>query len=146
MATTDEPDRLGKGKISVTTQKGKQSRRAAAYRKLICPQIKRLPPVQPVLYFLVILFVPLLHLRLRCDAHHVDNIHYANVRIDSSASCAAAPGLLTVIRGDQLVHAVVRLAAPDRLLAVARSLRELIGPVHPVDARIYVVLVACADL
>ena len=43
------------------------------------------------------------------------------------------------------VTAVVRLAALDCLLAVARPLRKLIGPVHPVDARIYVVLVACAD-
>ena len=51
-----------------------------------------------------------------------------------------------MIRRDQLVHAVVRLAALDRLLAVVRPLRELIGPVHPVDTRIYVVLVACSDL
>ena len=99
-----------------------------------------------MLYFLIILFVPLLHLHLRCDAHHVDNIHYANISIDSSGRCAIAPGSLTVIRRDQLVHAVVRLAALDRLLAVVRPLRELIGPVHPVDTRIYVVLVACSDL
>ena len=41
---------------------------------------------------------------------------------------------------------MVRLAAPDRLLADARPLRELIGPVHPADARVNVVLVARADL
>jgi hypothetical protein len=99
-----------------------------------------------VLYFLIILLVPLLHLSLRCDAHHVDNIHYANVSIDSSGRCTAVPGLLTVIRRDQLVRAVVRLAALDRLLAVVRPLRELIGPVHPVDPRIHMMLVACADL
>jgi hypothetical protein len=116
----------------------------AAYRKLIRPHIKRLPPVQHVLCFLLIFFVPLLYLRLRCDAQYVDNIHCASIIIDSSTSSAAGQGSLTVIRGDQLVYAVVRLAASNHLLAVVRPLREFIGPVHPVDTRIYMVFVACA--
>ena len=34
----------------------------------------------------------------------------------------------------------------DYLLAVVRPLRELIGPVHPINARIHVVFVASANL
>lgn len=49
---------------------------------------------------------------------------------------------------DELVDAVVRLAARARhKLAVVLGLhRQLLGPVHPVDARVDVVLVRRADL
>ena len=53
--------------------------------------------------------------------------------------------MLTVIRRDQLVHAVVLLTALNRFSAIVCSLRELVGPVHPIDSCIHVVLVACAD-
>lgn len=54
--------------------------------------------------------------------------------------------MLTVVGRDQLVHAVVWLAAVDYLLAVVRPLWELVRPVHPVDSRVNVVFVAGADL
>ena len=63
--------------------------------------------------------------------------------------CVAAADrgwVLTVVGRDQLVQAVVWLAALDRLPAVVGALRELVGPVHPVDPGIHMVLVARADL
>lgn len=54
--------------------------------------------------------------------------------------------VLTVVGGNQLVQAVVGLAALDRLPAVVCSLRKLVRPVHPVDSRIHVVFVARANL
>lgn len=51
-----------------------------------------------------------------------------------------------MIRSDQLVLAVVGLAALDVLLAVQGVSRQLIWPIHPVDAGVNVVLIAGADL
>jgi hypothetical protein len=51
-----------------------------------------------------------------------------------------------MVGGDQLMHAVIWLAALDYLLAVMRPRRELLRPVHPVDPGIHVVLVARPDL
>lgn len=117
-----------------------------AYRKLVCPNIERLPPVQGILYLLVVFFVPLFHLRLRGDAHDVDDIHCVDVSISGITPWYAPQlSMLTMIRGNQLVHAMVLLAALDCFPPIMGSLRELVGPVHPVDSGIHVVFVARAD-
>lgn len=51
-----------------------------------------------------------------------------------------------MVRSDQLILAVVGLPATDVFLAVESIRRQLVGPVHPVDAGVNVVLVAGADL
>ncbi len=54
--------------------------------------------------------------------------------------------MLTVVRGDQLVGAVVWLAPLNTPLAVGCALRELVRPVHPINAGVDVVLVAGTNL
>ena len=41
---------------------------------------------------------------------------------------------------------MIRLAALDGLLTIVCTMRELVWPVHPVDAGINVMLVACPNL
>ena len=52
----------------------------------------------------------------------------------------------TVVGGDQFLSAVVRLATLNSLLAVEGSGRQLIGPVHPVDAGVNVMLIGSTNL
>jgi hypothetical protein len=52
----------------------------------------------------------------------------------------------TVVGSDQFVDAMVRLATLNLLLAVNGVRREFIGPVHPVDACIDVMLIRSTDL
>jgi hypothetical protein len=52
----------------------------------------------------------------------------------------------TMIRSNQFIVTMVRLAALDSLLAVHRSIRQFIGPVHPINACIDVVLIGSTDL
>ena len=51
-----------------------------------------------------------------------------------------------MVGGDQLVCAMVLLTPLNSLLAIVCAVRELVGPVHPVDAGIDVVLIAGTDL
>lgn len=52
----------------------------------------------------------------------------------------------TMIRSDQLIVAMVRLAALNSLFAVECSIREFVRPVHPINACIDVVLIGSTDL
>jgi hypothetical protein len=52
----------------------------------------------------------------------------------------------TVVGGDQFLSAVVRLATLHSLFAVMGSARQLIGPVHPVDAGVNVMLIGSTNL
>ena len=52
----------------------------------------------------------------------------------------------TMIRSDQLIIAMVRLAALNGLFAVECSIREFVRPVHPINTRIDVVLIRSTDL
>ena len=51
-----------------------------------------------------------------------------------------------MVRSNQLLGAMVRLAPADYFIAVLGSLGQLVGPVHPEYARVHVMLVACTDL
>lgn len=53
---------------------------------------------------------------------------------------------LTVVGRNQLVLPVVWLPTADILLAIQCIARQLVRPVHPVDACVDVMLVACANL
>lgn len=50
-------------------------------------------------------------------------------------------GMLTVVGCDQLMLSVVWLASRNLLLAIQRSEGQLFGPIHPIDAGIYVMFV-----
>lgn len=51
-----------------------------------------------------------------------------------------------MVRRNQLVLTVVRLATLNRPLSIYGAGRELIGPVHPVDTRVDVVLIGRPNL
>lgn len=51
-----------------------------------------------------------------------------------------------MIRSNQLILAMVGLATGDIFLAIERVCRQLIGPVHPVDSGVYMVLIASTYL
>lgn len=52
----------------------------------------------------------------------------------------------TVVGSNQFVSAMVRLAALNSLLAVKGPNRKFVGPVHPIDACINVMLIGSTDL
>lgn len=51
-----------------------------------------------------------------------------------------------MIGRNQLIHAVIWLPALNPPRAILGPSRELVGPVHPANQGIYMVLIACADL
>lgn len=54
--------------------------------------------------------------------------------------------MLTVVGRNQLMLSVVWLASKNLLLAVLRSQRQLFGPIHPIDAGVYVMFVRGSHL
>lgn len=50
-----------------------------------------------------------------------------------------------MIGRNQLVLAVIRLSPTNRSLPLLGALRQLVGPIHPIDTGIDVMLVARAD-
>lgn len=53
---------------------------------------------------------------------------------------------LTVVGRDQFILPMVGLTSLDALLSIDSTLRQLVWPVHPVDAGVDVVLIAGANL
>jgi hypothetical protein len=51
-----------------------------------------------------------------------------------------------MVGGDQLVSTMIRLAALNCFLAVDGTRRQFVGPVHPVNACINMVLIGSANL
>lgn len=51
-----------------------------------------------------------------------------------------------MIRSDQLIVAMIRLAAVNGLFTVECSIREFVRPVHPINTCIDVVLIGSTDL
>lgn len=51
-----------------------------------------------------------------------------------------------MIRCDQLVGSMIPLSPLNKLFPVLRTSWQFVRPIHPVDARIHVVLVARSDL
>lgn len=51
-----------------------------------------------------------------------------------------------MVGGDQFISAVIRLTALNRLLAINGTGRKLVGPVHPVNTCVNMVLIGSSDL
>lgn len=58
----------------------------------------------------------------------------------------SASDMLTVVGCDQLMLSVVWLASRNLFLAIQCSKRQLLGPIHPIDAGVYVMFVRGSHL
>lgn len=120
-----------------------RAQRHQTYGELSGAEVISLSPVVGVLDFLIICLDPLVHPRRHGHADHVDDIHCKEL---ASAHSKRGAARHTMVRSDQLLLTMVWLSPLHGLLSIDGAGWKLVGRVHPIDARVDMMLIGSPDL